>query len=229
MLLVIICVSGKYIAATIPFLLGVLYLIQRFYLRSSRQIRLLDIAAKAPLFSHFSETLDGLVTLRAFGWQKFYEERMRRVLTTSQRPFYALYAIQRWLTLVLDLVIAGLAIIFAGIAVAMQGSLSTGLVGLALVNIISLTGNVKLLVVQWALLETSLGAVARIQAYEGITPTEVKTGEDSEIPESWPSRGRVDIVGATTRYSESGPIVLSSLSLSIPAGHKVGICGRSGR
>lgn len=201
MLLVIICVSGKYIAATIPFLLGVLYLIQRFYLRSSRQIRFLDIAAKAPLFSHFSETLDGLVTLRAFGWQTPYKGRMRKVLTTSQRPFYTLYAVQRWLTLVLDLVISGLAIILAGIAVAVQGSLSTGLVGLALVNLISLAGNVKLLVMQWALLETSLGAVARVRTYESITPSEVKPGEDREVPTDWPRQGKVEIVAASARYS----------------------------
>jgi ABC-type multidrug transport system fused ATPase/permease subunit len=126
---------------------------------------------------------------------------MRKVLTTSQRPFYTLYAVQRWLALVLDLVIAGLAIIFAGIAVAVQGSLSTALVALALVNIISLTGNVKLLVTQWALLETSLGAVARIRAYETITPSEVKSGEDSEVPDSWPRQGKVAIVRASTRYS----------------------------
>lgn len=201
MLLVIICVSGKYIAAAIPFLLGVLYLIQRFYLRSSRQIRLLDIAAKAPLFSHFSETLDGLVTLRAFGWQTPYQKQMRMVLTTSQRPFYTLYAIQRWLTLVLDLVISGLAVILAGIAVAVQGSLSTGLVGLALVNLISLAGNVKLLVMQWALLETSLGAVARIRAYESMTPSEVKPDEVQDVPPNWPRYGKVEIVRASTRYS----------------------------
>ena len=114
---------------------------------------------------------------------------------------YTLYAAQRWLALVLDLVISGLAVILAGIAIAVQGSLSTGLVGLALVNLISLAGNVKLLVMQWALLETSLGAVARIRAYESITPSEVKSDEDREVPTNWPRQGKVEIVRASTRYS----------------------------
>jgi len=31
-------------------------------------MRLLDLEAKSPLYSHFIESLAGLVTIRAFGW-----------------------------------------------------------------------------------------------------------------------------------------------------------------
>lgn len=201
MLLIIICVSNKYVAAILPFFLAILYFLQRFYLHSSRQIRLLDLAAKAPLFSHFSETLDGLVYLRALAWQTHYEERLQRLLSTSQRPFYILFCVQRWLNLVLDLLIAGLAVLLVGVAVAIRGSLSTGLVGLALVNIISLNGNIRLLVIQWTTLETSIAAVARIRAYENLTPSEVRPGEDQQPPEGWPLQGNVEIVGASALYS----------------------------
>ena len=34
--------SLPYLAATLPFLVGVLYVIQRFYLKTSRQLRLLE-------------------------------------------------------------------------------------------------------------------------------------------------------------------------------------------
>lgn len=41
--------SSLYLAISYPFLGGLLYLVQRFYLRTSRQLRLLDLETKSPL------------------------------------------------------------------------------------------------------------------------------------------------------------------------------------
>jgi ATP-binding cassette subfamily C (CFTR/MRP) protein 1 len=48
---VLMCVSAKYFAATLPAVAGIVYLLQKYYLRTSRQIRLLDLEAKSPLVS----------------------------------------------------------------------------------------------------------------------------------------------------------------------------------
>ncbi|KAL5340169.1 P-loop containing nucleoside triphosphate hydrolase protein [Aspergillus crustosus] len=146
--------------------------------------------------------------------QSFYKDRLRAILVHSQRPFYTLLCVQHWLALVLDLTVAGLAVLLAGIAVAVRGLLSTGLVSLALVNLIVLNTNVKLLVMQWTMLETSISALV---------------GEDQAVPADWPSRGGVEIMDASARYSDEGLPVLNKISLSIPPGPKVDICGRSGR
>ena len=45
----VIATSSPYLAITYPFLLAILYGIQKFYLRTSRQLRLLDLEAKSPL------------------------------------------------------------------------------------------------------------------------------------------------------------------------------------
>ena len=45
----VIAASSPYLVVTFPFLLGILFGIQKFYLRTSRQIRLLDLEAKSPL------------------------------------------------------------------------------------------------------------------------------------------------------------------------------------
>lgn len=45
----VIATSSPYLAITYPFLLIILFGIQKFYLRTSRQIRLLDLEAKSPL------------------------------------------------------------------------------------------------------------------------------------------------------------------------------------
>jgi len=41
--------SSAYLAVSYPLLGGLLYVVQKFYLRTSRQLRLLDLEAKSPL------------------------------------------------------------------------------------------------------------------------------------------------------------------------------------
>jgi len=102
----LIGVSSGYSAISFPFILAAIYLIQKMYLRTSRQLRFLDLEAKSPLYSQFMECLQGLATVRAFRWQNAMETKHRELLDQSQNPFYLLFAVQRWLTLVLDLIVA---------------------------------------------------------------------------------------------------------------------------
>lgn len=41
--------TSPYMAISYPFLCILMYIVQRFYLRTSRQLRLLDLEAKSPL------------------------------------------------------------------------------------------------------------------------------------------------------------------------------------
>lgn len=91
---VFICISASYFSIVIPFVLLAMYLLQRFYLRTSRQVRLMDLEAKAPLYSNFLETLSGLVTIRAFGWAQDMMKRNMAFLDASQRPFYLMSCMQ---------------------------------------------------------------------------------------------------------------------------------------
>lgn len=102
--LVFLCLSAAYFVAILPGVFVVLYFLQRYYLRTSRQLRLLDLEAKAPLFSHFMETLSGLITIRAFNWQEAFRERHVELMDKSQKPYYLMFCVQRWLSLVLGLV-----------------------------------------------------------------------------------------------------------------------------
>lgn len=130
-------VSGSgYMAITVPFLLIVIILLQHFYLRTSRQLRLLDLESRSPLYSHFMETISGLATIQAFQWQELFSRKNLKLLDASQRPYYLLYCIQRWLTLVLDLMVAAEAVILVGLVIKLKGSVSVGLIGVSLNNIL---------------------------------------------------------------------------------------------
>ncbi|KAM3436532.1 hypothetical protein MY4824_004307 [Beauveria thailandica] len=51
-------IGSSYVGAAIPLCIDALHMIQLFYLRTSRQLRLLDIETKAPLFSLFLESIE---------------------------------------------------------------------------------------------------------------------------------------------------------------------------
>ncbi|KAJ5832236.1 hypothetical protein N7474_000547, partial [Penicillium riverlandense] len=223
----LIGVSSKYAAISFPIVLGILFFVQKLYLRTSRQLRLLDLEAKAPLYSHFTDCLQGLVTLRAFGWQYAMERKNIELLDYSQRPFYFMFAIQRWLTLSLDLVVAGIAVLLIVLVVTLRGSLSMGYVGVALLNVIMFSQSIKLLVTFWTNLETHIGSIQRIKHFTTNIKPEDQPGEDGDVPPNWPSTGAVTFSSVSAAYRPEEP-VLNDVSLTINPGEKIGICGRTG-
>ena len=198
--MVLIGVESIYAAISFPICIVAFYFIQRFYLRTSRQIRFLDLEAKSPLYSQFVECLNGLVTIRAFGWQTALTERNLDLLDRSQRPFYLLWSIQRWLVLVLDLVVAGVAVLLIILVVTLKGKISAGAVGVALLNVILFSQNIKLLLQFWTTMETHIGAVSRIKNFTADTESENLLSEDGQPPATWPASGAIQFSGVSASY-----------------------------
>ncbi|OHE95683.1 hypothetical protein CORC01_08967 [Colletotrichum orchidophilum] len=247
--------ASWYIAISFPVLVLVFYYIQRAYLRTSRQLRLLDLEEKAPVYTHFLETLSGLVTLRAHALTTPSISHSHTLIDRSQRPFYILLLTQQWLTLVLDLTTTALALLVVGLAVRLRASVSVGLTGVSLVQLISFTETLKMLIQFWTSLETSIGAVARIKKFAEETPDEVGNdalkrkltiqsvgGQEQPMPETtmiqgWPSHGAIELHKVVAYYDQTKPDTnsqaattkaLDGITLSIRPGEKIGIVGRTG-
>ncbi|ETS82191.1 hypothetical protein PFICI_07193 [Pestalotiopsis fici W106-1] len=226
---VLMCVFSGYFAATLPpIMLFCWGKFSKFYLKTSRQIRLLDLEAKSPLFTQFLDLLQGLSSVRAFGWQTRFKERYLELLDASQRPYYLLFCIQRWLTLVLDLMVAVLATILMVLVVHLRADFSPRFVALAVLNVTAFSQTLINVIKEWTQLETSFGAVARVKKFCTDTESENLLGERAPVPESWPLNGHISIKNLTAAYTSNGEPVLHNLTLEIPAGSTVGICGRSG-
>ncbi len=225
--IILIGISSVYAAISFPVWFVALYLIQKFYLRTSRQLRFLDLEAKSPLYSQFSEIIAGLTTVRAFGWQRDLEKKNSFLLDQSQRPFYLLFAVQRWLQLVLDLLVAAVAVMLMVLVVELRGLLSGAYVGIALLNVILFSQNLKLVLQYWTMLETHIGAISRIKNFSATTTGEDLPNENAVLPPDWPAKGAIEFRSVSAGY-DSSRMVLNDLTLSIQAGEKIGICGRTG-
>ncbi len=150
------------------------------------------------------------------------------LLDASQRLFYLLYCIQRWLALVVDLLVAALAVILVALIVRFRHSTDAGFVGVALINIMSFNMTLTEVFKNWTAIETSLGAVSRIKSFVGSTRSENLVQESQEVPPEWPTKGSILISDMSASYSLDQHPALRSIRLSIPAGQKLGICGPSG-
>lgn len=225
---ILVFVGSGWVAITIPACIVLLGLIQAYYLRTSRQLRLLDIEAKAPVFSQFLETLGGVSCIRAFGWTDAYKAKNVEVLNVSQKPYYLLWCIQRWLTLVLDLFVAGLAILLVALATTIRNG-STAYLGVALFQVVTFSTTLQTLVTEWTLTETAIGAVSRIRTFVSSTKREDKSNESGDVDDAWPEQGVIEWKNVVASYESSTEPVLKDISLSVKHGEKVAICGRTGR
>ncbi|GKZ96816.1 hypothetical protein AnigIFM59636_011334 [Aspergillus niger] len=228
--------SSLYLAISYPFLGVLLYVVQKFYLRTSRQLRLLDLEAKSPLYTHFLDTFKGITTIRAFGFLTNEVEKNARLVNSSQRPAYLLLMIQEWLNLVLNLVVMVIAVVLTILAVRLHSN--SAFAGASLVSLMSFGDNISGIVIFYTRLETSIGAIARLKAFKENVKPEDTDSEDIIPSEQWPQSGEVELKGVSASYgsnplAENGPTVRSTLALrniqlSINAGSKVAICGRTG-
>ncbi|KAJ5718166.1 ABC transporter integral membrane type 1 [Penicillium malachiteum] len=226
---VILAVYAKYLGIVIPFMAIFIYMIQRFYLRTSRQIRHLDIEAKAPLYTHFLEIVSGATTIRAFRWHEAFDKKFKPLLDLSQRPVYMLYCIQQCLGFVLDSTVAVMAVALVATVVFLRHMFNSGDVGVALTMLMTFNSSLMQLIKFWTRMETSIGAVARVKNFVATTePEESDVAPQVEIPASWPVNGSIQISGLTATYSPESPPVLQGISMNIKPGENIAICGSSG-
>ncbi|KAM7187752.1 ABC transporter [Rhypophila sp. PSN 637] len=220
----LVLIQMIYLAVAGPF-------VASFYLKASRQLRFLDLEARSPLQSQLLETIHGLPTIRSFGWGKSSVQKFQATLDASQRPLYLLYMIQLWLQLILELLIAATAVILVAVALHLH-STSQGFLGVALLQLMSLSQELKMTVINYTDVETSLTAVSRIKSFEENTPSLNSRGDDKMFehpPEGWPQSGRVTFKSVSNSPAIITPsLALQNFILAIQAGQRVAIVGRSG-
>ncbi|KAF7939946.1 uncharacterized protein EAE98_000073 [Botrytis deweyae] len=227
MQVILLFVAQKWLTVSLPACVLVVYVVQKVYLRTSRQLRFLELEARAGVFSSFLESVEGLETIRSFGWSNAVIEDNITSVDNAQRPEFLLLCLQRWLNVVLDLLAAAVATSVIALAVAYRDRVSGAQVGIAL-NIMLVANTTLLkLVESWTTLEISLGAIARLKTLEHMTPLEGGMAQTLEPVESWPSKGNVEFKNITASYL-SNSAALKNLSLSITSGQKIIVCGRTG-
>lgn len=146
------------------------------------------------------DQVEGIATIRGFGWEERFAINNVEKLDISQRPLYLLLCLQRWLNVVLDLLIAGIAVILIASAVIFRSTATGADMGIALNMVIAANTTLLRLVENWTTLETSLGAVSRLRSVDEDTPSEDKSWDCLEPSPEWPNMGSVKIKHVSAGY-----------------------------
>ncbi|KAI9439887.1 ABC transporter [Lactarius indigo] len=200
-----------------------------FYRASAREMKRLDAILRSSLYSHFSETLSGIATIRAYGEEdRFFNENRDRV-NVENRAYWMTVTNQRWLGIRLDFLGTLLILVVAMLTVGTRFSVSPAQTGVALSYILSVQQSFGWMVRQLAEVENNMNSVERIVYYardlEQEPPHEIP---DQKPPAPWPSNGKLEINEAVLKYRPELPLVLKGLSMSVEGGEKIGIVGRTG-
>ena len=75
---------------------AIYYYMMNLYISSSRQLKRYDATTRSPIFSHVSETLNGMSTIRAYDKTNEFKEYLKSKMNVNNRAyFYFLYG-NRW-------------------------------------------------------------------------------------------------------------------------------------
>ncbi|KAM3477754.1 hypothetical protein MY8738_006300 [Beauveria namnaoensis] len=125
---------------------------------------------------------------------------------------------------------AGLGTSLVALALFVEQSSSSSSVGLSFMGLIYLNLALQNTLVAWTALETSSGALARLSLFEKETPQEPRRTSE-KLPKDWPTKGQVEMRNVFASYTpedDESSCALRDVSVSIPAGRRIGIMGRSG-
>ncbi|KAH9514953.1 Multidrug resistance-associated protein 1 [Bulinus truncatus] len=203
------------------------YFIQNFYIPTSRQLKRIESVTRSPIYTHFSETISGGPTIRAYDASaRFIKESKTRV-DKNQSYYYISLAANRWLGMSLEL-LANIIILGSAIFAVVTPGINGGAVGLSVSYAIQVSSNLVWMVRQMSDLETNIVSVERLKEY-----SELPSEADWIIPQrrpvpGWPLEGRVKFSNYQTRYREGLDLVLKGITCEFKPGEKIGIVGRTG-
>ncbi|XP_053175736.1 ATP-binding cassette sub-family C member 8 isoform X1 [Scomber japonicus] len=227
---VISYVTPVFLIALLPLAVAC-YFIQKYFRVASRDLQQLEDSTQLPLLSHFSETVEGLTTIRALRYEPRFRQRLLQFTDANNIASLFLTAANRWLEVRMEYIGACVVLVaaVASITNSLYNQLSTGLVGLGLTYALMVSNYMNWMVRNLADMEVQLGSVKRIN---GLLKTEPENYDGlltvSQVPEGWPRHGEIKIQNLSVRYDTTLKPVLKNVNAHISPGQKVGICGRTG-
>lgn len=233
-LITICAITPQFMVMLVPVCIGY-WNSQQYFIKTSRGLQRLDAISRSPVYSVLGETIDGLSTIRAFQVQDAFIIHNNRNVDNNQRAVYLNFSVNCWLGLRLELAgnfIASGAALFAVLLHGTANSAYAGLAGVSLSYAFNVTQTMNWSVRMASQIETQMVAVERIHDYIQMETEDVllkdRSSWDSSVAASWPISGQIEFKNVQLRYRPHLPLVLHNLSVTIPAGAKIGVVGRTG-
>jgi ABC-type multidrug transport system fused ATPase/permease subunit len=143
------------------------YQLMQLYLNSMREIQRMQSVCKSPMLITLSESIDGLVQLRAFGVSTI-EQAIRNnevMLDVYLGVTYTMAAAFSWFSLRLQLMGSVMILVVSAALFVGSGFISGGLVALSLAYMLSISDDLMSLVMIWSWFEQAMVCPERVLQY----------------------------------------------------------------
>ncbi|KAJ6577612.1 multidrug resistance-associated ABC transporter [Mycena capillaripes] len=206
------------------------------YLNTGRDLRRMESNSRSPIYSDFSELLEGIVTVRAFSAETRFLNGLFTRIDVATKMWYTFWMTNRWLLLNFDCLAAtftgGLAVFITALFSITFLKDNAGMAGLAMTSALNFTNAVYWACRNWTGLEVDLNSVERVVEYLKLPQEPPATIESNRPPAYWPSSARnnslLSVENLVVKYSPELPAVLHGVSFTLKAGERVGLIGRTG-
>ncbi|TPX11841.1 uncharacterized protein E0L32_007578 [Thyridium curvatum] len=175
------------------------------------------------------EQIDGLETIRAFGWSPHSAKSNQRAIQLAQDPERKVMCLQVWFNFVLDMLGSTIGVIVIIAAMCRFVAMTGGELGVALNTLFITTVTLQRLIESWSTLENSLGAISRLRKLEDETSwkAEAVQGGAQDGHGNFMVKGQLHLRNVTASY-QANTLALDGINLAIDRGQKIVIIGRTG-
>lgn len=202
---------------------------QRYYNPTARELARLAQIQITPILHHFSESLAGAASIRAFDQEGRFMSTNLVLLDGFSRPWFHNVSAMEWLSYRLNL-LSNFVFAFSLVLLVSlpEGFINPSIAGLAVTYGINL--NVLQASVIWNICnaENKMISVERILQYTNIASESPLVIEDCRPPRNWPETGTICFQNLQIRYAEHLPSVLKNITCTFPGRKKIGVVGRTG-
>jgi ABC-type multidrug transport system fused ATPase/permease subunit len=205
-------------------LLAACTIFARSYIAAARNTKRLDSTNKSPVISHFSASLSGLSTIRAFAKSSEFRSRMFTLIDTYAACSWYNYLFRSWLMIRIGVTASLFAATVASFVITKRG-IDASLAGFALSFALNFGHSISWAISISTQMELDMNAAERIFEYRDLT-TENQGGE--EVRASWPEEGKVEVKDLELGYAEGLPSILKGLSFTAEKNQRIGVIGRTG-
>ena len=215
---VAICVVTPSFAVYMLAIFSLYYSVTNYYRPIARELKRLESTSRSPIYSHFSETLNGLTTIRSFHRDESYQMINQAKLDDHLSVYILLKTLDRWLSFRLEM-LGNVIVLFSSLLAVFTAS-KAGSVGLSLNNALAVIGSLNWAVRNAAETENLMNSVEKVYKLIDETPQErstelnqFQTVNDFVFPKD-SSLSMIESTTATDYGKESGTVSAEEGDLS---------------
>ncbi|XP_050083249.1 ABC transporter C family member 8-like [Anopheles aquasalis] len=203
---------------------GLCYLL-RYHLRVAHTLKRFEASSRSPLVLQYNETVQGIDTIKAYAAEERFRRQFLEKVDVHQNYVYESLSASRWIGIRLEFV--GVIIIYyvALLTVSYRSLVGLAFVGIIVSYVFRLIPSLNALLLQVGLLEENIISIERISQYMELPQESLDKGT-AVFPING-QRGAIEYRNFSLTHSD-GSTVLQEITLTVPAGEKLGIIGRTG-